>query len=112
MKVKELQLFEKETSVCLFNVFTSTLKQTVFTELCKLLSKAQDPAQEMDPMEFFWDAADLPTNSTLPTLKLCLLNPKTPGQDTSHYNKMSWRAQANRKEYHVECDHTPPRSSI
>jgi hypothetical protein len=59
----------------------------------------------MDPTEFFWDAADLPTNSTLPTLELCLLlNPKTPGQDTSHYNKLSWRAQANRKIYHVECD--------
>jgi hypothetical protein len=30
--------------------------------------------------------------------------PKLPGQDTSHYNKLSWRAQANRKVYHVECN--------
>jgi hypothetical protein len=104
LKVKELQWFESETILCLFNVFTCTPKQTVLAELCKLLSKAQDLAQEMDPTEFFWDAADLPTNSTLPALKLCLLNPKTPRQDTSHHNKLSWTAQANRKVYHVECD--------
>ncbi len=104
MKVKEHKWFERETILCLFNIFTSTPKQTVLAELCKLLSKAQDLAQEMDPMEFFWDAADLPTNSILPALKLCLLNHKTPRQDTSHHNKLSWRAQVNRKVYHVECD--------
>jgi hypothetical protein len=104
LKVKELQSFESETILCLFNVFTSTPKQTVLAELCDILSKAQDLAQEMDTTEFFWDAADLPTNSTLPALELCLVNTKTPGQDTSHYNKLSWRAQANRKVYHVECD--------
>ncbi len=32
------------------------------------------------------------------------MNPKTPGQDTSKYNKLSWRVQANRKVLHVECD--------
>jgi hypothetical protein len=36
--------------------------------------------------------------------ELRLMNPKTPGQDTSQYNKLSWRAQANRKVFHVECD--------
>ncbi len=105
LMVKELQSFKSETILCLFNVFTSTPKQTVLAVLCDILSKAQDLAQEMDPMEFFWDAADLTTNSTLSALKLCLSNPNTPGQDTSHYNKLSWRAQANRKVYHVECDH-------
>ena len=30
--------------------------------------------------------------------------PKLPGQDTSHYNKLSWRAQANWRAYHVECN--------
>jgi hypothetical protein len=104
LKVKELQSFESETILCLFNMFTSTPKQTVLVELCDILSKAQDLAQEMDPTEFFWGAMNLPTNSTLPMLELCLLNPKTPGQDMSHYNKLSWRAQANRKAYHVECD--------
>jgi hypothetical protein len=33
------------------------------------------------------------------------MNPKTLGQDMSQYNKLSWRAQANRKVFHVECDH-------
>jgi hypothetical protein len=89
LKVKELQSFESKTILCLFNVFTCTPKQTVLAELCNILSKAQDLAQEMDPMEFFLDVVGLPTNSTLPVLELCLLNPKTPGQDTSHYNKMS-----------------------
>ncbi len=89
MKVKELQSFESKTILCLFNVFTCTPKQTVLVEFCNILSKAQDLAQKMDPTEFFLDVAGLPTNSTLPVLKLCLLNPKTPGQDTSNYNKMS-----------------------
>jgi hypothetical protein len=72
LKVKELQSFESEAILCLFNVFTSTPKQTVLAELCDILSKAQDLAQEMDPMEFFWDAADIPTSSKLPMLELCL----------------------------------------
>ncbi len=29
---------------------------------------------------------------------------KLPGQDISHFNKLSWKAQVNRKAYHVECD--------
>jgi hypothetical protein len=89
----------------LFNVFTSTPKKTVLGELCEILKKAQDLAQEMDATEFFWDTADLPTNCTLQALELHLVNPKLPGQDTSHYNKFIWRAQANRKVFHVECDH-------
>ena len=32
------------------------------------------------------------------------MNLKLPGQDTSHFNKLSWRVQANQKVYHVECD--------
>ncbi len=32
------------------------------------------------------------------------MNPKTPGQDTSQCNKLSWRVQANRKVFHVEWD--------
>jgi hypothetical protein len=48
---------------------------------------------------------DLLSNSTLPALELHLQNPKLPGQDMSHFSKMSWRAQAaNRKAFHLECD--------
>jgi hypothetical protein len=47
---------------------------------------------------------DLPSNSTLPAMELCLQNPKLPGQDTTHFNKLSWWAQANRKAFHVECN--------
>ena len=46
---------------------------------------------------------DLPSNSTLPALELCLQNPKLPGQDTSHFSKMSWQAPANWKAFHLEC---------
>ena len=47
---------------------------------------------------------DLPNNSTLPALEIRLQNPKLPGQDTSHFSKMSWRVQSNRKAFHLECD--------
>jgi hypothetical protein len=104
LRVKELQSFESETILCLFNVFTATNKKTVLAELCQILSKAQELAQDIDATEFFWDAEELPKHSTLPAPELRLMNPKTPGQDTSQYQKLSWRVQANRKIYHVECD--------
>jgi hypothetical protein len=104
LKVKELQTFESKTILCLFNVFTSTPKKYVLREFREILTAAQEMAQEMDPSEFFWDPLDLPSNSSIPALELHLINPKLPGQDTSQYNKLSWRAQANRKAYHVECD--------
>jgi hypothetical protein len=47
---------------------------------------------------------DTGPNSTLPAFELCLVNPKLPGQDTFHFNKLSWRVQANWKVYHVVCD--------
>jgi hypothetical protein len=47
---------------------------------------------------------DLPSNSNIPALELRLQNPKLPGQDTSHFSKMSWQAQANWKAFHLECN--------
>ncbi len=61
-------------------------------------------AQEHNSTDFFFDFNDLPANSLLPAIELRLQNPKLPGQDTSHFNKLSWKAQVNRKAYHVECD--------
>jgi hypothetical protein len=104
LKVKELQSFKSKTNLCLFNVFTSTPKKNVLHEFCKILMAVQEMAQEMDPSEFFWDPLDLPSNSSIPALELRLINPKLPSQDKSQYNKLSWRAQANRKAYHLGCD--------
>jgi hypothetical protein len=104
LKVKELQSFKSKTILCLFNVFTSTPKKNVLREFCEILMAAQEIAQEMDPSEFCCDPLNLPSNSSIPALELCLINPKLPSKETSQYNKLSWRAQANRKAYHVECD--------
>jgi hypothetical protein len=68
------------------------------------MGQAQSLAQEEDCSEFIWDMGDLPKNSTLPVMEICLQNPKLPGQDPSNYNKLSWRVQANHKVYHVECN--------
>jgi hypothetical protein len=104
LRVKELQSFESEMILCLFNVLTATNKKTILSELNQILAKAQEHAQEINATEFFWDPRNLPKHSILSALELCLLNPKTPGHDTLQYNKLSWRAQANRKVYHMECD--------
>jgi hypothetical protein len=40
----------------------------------------------------------------IPALELWLQNPKFPGQDVSHFNKLEWQVQNNRKVYHVECN--------
>jgi hypothetical protein len=81
LRVKELQSFESEMISCLFNVFTTTNKKMVLAEpkLYQILSKAQELAQDINATEFFWDAEELPKHSTLPALKLWLIDPKTPG---------------------------------
>jgi hypothetical protein len=47
---------------------------------------------------------NLPKNCTLPAIELHLQNLKLLGQDTSHYSKLIWRAQASWMVLHVECD--------
>jgi hypothetical protein len=99
LKIKELQTFESKTILCIFNIFTSTPKKTILYEFQEILEKAMKEAQEHDSMDFLFDFNDLPANSSLPTIELRLQNPKLPGQDTSHFNKLSWKAQVNRKAY-------------
>ncbi len=66
--------------------------------------EAQRRVQEHGATEFWWSSEDTGPNSTLPAFELCLMSPKLPGQDTSHFNKLSWQVQVNWKVYHVECD--------
>ena len=104
LKIKELQTFDSETIFCIFNVFTSVPKHNILRELCTILTAAQDMVNASDPEEFLWAGIELPPNSLIPAIELRLMVPKLPGQDTSHYNKLSWRTQANRKAYHVEYE--------
>ncbi len=71
-------------------------------KLCS--AKAQAIAHEYEPMDFIFDSNDLPPNNSLPAIELHLQVPKLPGQDTLHFNMLSWKAQSNRKVFHVECD--------
>jgi hypothetical protein len=104
LQIKELQRFKSETILSLFNIFMSTNKKILLAELQEILMAMQSLIQEQDPTEFWWSSAYTAPESTLPDLKLRLQNSKLPGQDTSHFNKLSWWVQANRKVYHVECD--------
>ncbi len=102
--VKELQSFKSDAILAFYNIFTSTPKNYLLQEFHSIIQEAQTLAQEIEPTNFIWAMEDLPNNSTLPAIELCLQNPKLPGQDTTHFNKMFWWAQANRKAFHVECD--------
>ncbi len=104
LRIKELQSFDSDTILAFYNIFTATPKKYILQEFSAILLEAQATAQEVDSTEFLWPMGDLSNNSTLPALELHLQNPKLPGQDTSHFGKMSWRAQANRKAFHLECD--------
>ncbi len=104
LQIKELQTFESETILSLFNIFTSTNKKILLAEIQEILTATQSLIQEQDPTEFWWSSANMVPERTLPPFKLCLQILKLPGQDTSHFNKVSWRVQANRKVYHIECD--------
>ncbi len=52
LKVKDLKSFESEMILCLFNIFTATNKKTGLEELCEVLSKAQELAQDIKPTNF------------------------------------------------------------
>jgi hypothetical protein len=104
LTIKDLQSFESKTILSCFNVFTQTDKSVLLAKLEDILTQAQARAQEINPTEFWWSADKTPKNSSLPPIELRLQNPKLPGQDTSHYSKLSWRVQANRKVLHVKCD--------
>jgi hypothetical protein len=60
--------------------------------------------KEHNITDFEWNKWDLPHNSSIPAIELRFQNPKLPGQDVSHFNKLEYRVQNNRKVYHVECD--------
>jgi hypothetical protein len=81
-----------------------TTKSVLLAELEDILTQAQTRAQEIDPTKFWWSANKTSKNSSLPSIGLRLQNPKLPGQDTSHYNKLSWMVQVKRNVLHVECD--------
>jgi hypothetical protein len=102
--VKDLQTFKSETILACFSVFTQTNKSTLLAELGEILTQAQERAQEIDPTDFWWGGKENHKNSSLPPIKLRLQNPKLPDQDTSHYSKLPWKVQANRKVLHVECN--------
>ncbi len=53
-QIKELQTFESETILLLFNIFTATNKKSLLTELHEILTAAQSQIQEQDPTEFWW----------------------------------------------------------
>jgi hypothetical protein len=105
LNVKELQSFESSMILAFYNIFAATPKKYLLQEFCSILNEVQTMAQEIEPTDFFWTMEDLPSNDTLPAMGLCLQNLKLPGQDPSHFSKLSWRAQANQTAFHVECDH-------
>jgi hypothetical protein len=104
LTIKDLQSFESETILSCFNMFIQTNKAILLAELEDILTQAQAKAQEINPTKFWWNSDKTSKNSSLPPIKLHLQNPKLPGQDTSYYNELSWRVQANRKVLHVECN--------
>jgi hypothetical protein len=104
LRIKELQSFESKTVLALFSICTAVPKKLILDKFCTILAQAQSFTQEDDNLEFNWNPEELPQNSTLPAMEICMQNPKLPGQDTSDYSKLSWRVQANHKVYNVECD--------
>ena len=89
LETKELQTFESKTILSLFNIFTSTNKKILLAKLHEILMEAQSRVQEQDAIKFWWSPEDTSPKSTLHAFELCPLNPKLPGQDTSHFNKLS-----------------------
>jgi hypothetical protein len=90
LRVKELQSFDSETIITLFNVSIQVPKKCLLEEYKMILMDAQKLAKNMQLDDFDFDANDLPKNSTILAIKLRLQVPKLPGQDTSHFNKLEY----------------------
>ena len=104
LRVKDLQSFDSVTIITLFNISIQVPKKCLLEEYKMILTDAQEKANDMLIDDFTFDPNDLPENSTIPAIELRLQVPKLPGQDTSHFNKLEYRVQNNRRAYHVECD--------
>ncbi len=104
LRVKELQSFDSETIITLFNVSIQVPKKCLLEEYNMILMDAQKLAKNMQLDDFDFDANDLPKNSTIPAINLRLQVPKLPGQDTSHFNKLEHQVSNNRRAYHVKCN--------
>ena len=104
LQVKELQSFDSETIAALFNILRVNDKNTLKSELHQILVEAQDWVQAVDIMDFLWPLGSLLGKDPIPPFELCLQVPQLLGQDVSHFNKLPWMAQQNRKVYHIECD--------
>jgi hypothetical protein len=52
LQIKELQTFESETILLLFNIFTATNKKILHADLHEILTAAQSQIQEHNPTEF------------------------------------------------------------
>jgi hypothetical protein len=104
LRVKELQSFDSVTIITLFNISIQVPKKCLLEEYKMILTEAQGKANDMQLDDFIFDPHDLPENSSIPAIELRLQVPKLPGQDTSHFNKLEYRVQNNRRAYHVECD--------
>jgi hypothetical protein len=104
LRVKDLQSFDSVTIITLFNISIQVPKKCLLEEYKLILTEAQEKASDMQLDDFFFDPNDLPENSSIPAIELRLQVPKLPGQDTSHFNKLEYRVQNNRRAYHVECD--------
>jgi hypothetical protein len=82
LRIKELQSFESETVLPLFSICTAVPRKFILDKFLTILVQAQSFAQEVDFTKFNWDVEDQLMDSNLPTMVICLQNPKLPGQDT------------------------------
>ena len=90
LKVKDLQSFDSETIISLFNICTQIPKKLILEEFKLILLAAQEVAKEHDITDLEFNQWDLAWNSLIPAIELRLQIPKLPGQDTSHFNKLEW----------------------
>jgi hypothetical protein len=97
LSIKNLQSFKSETIIALFNVYTATKKDTLLSELNKILTLALAEIQEDDSDELLGVFE-------VPKMDLRLQVPKLPGQDVSHFDKLPYQTKNNRKVLHIECD--------
>ncbi len=81
LMIKDLQTVNSEVIVALFNVLTVNNKDTLKSELHKILVDAQERVHKTDSLDFIWPVSTLQGDDRLPQFELRLQVPKLPGQD-------------------------------
>ena len=98
MELSELECFESETTIVIYNLLHDGSTSTLLKEARRFLNAAKK-AEEEEAIDGQFQFS----GKAVPALTMRLGVPKIPGLDMSQFNDWDWRDAYKRKALHFEC---------